>query len=148
MYLNSPLSLTLGDCIKGGVAIPHGRLTFSNGALWYNYSALSFHTDSLGAPRTLTFTGVKTQDKDFINHSWLKETYSHILREMSSFDPFYARLERVVDRRVTVTFGTTLSCTCNVEVSNGWRLHMNVGMISVKPDSTSLKLLTLSQLAE
>ena len=129
------------------MAIPHGRLTFSNGVLWYDYSALSFYTDAMGAPRNLTFTGVKTQDKDFFNHSWLKETYSRILYEMFSFDPFYARRGLDVDRHGTETFGVAPTCTCNVEVSNGWRLHMNVGVISSKPESTFLKLLTLSHTA-
>lgn len=147
-YLNEWLPLSLEEFIKYEIALPPGRLTFSDGVLWYDYDSLRFHTDQLKAPRTFSVAGVKLQDADFFNHDWLVENYVHILRELKSFDPFHGRKDKSPAWSETVIFLNSPVGTCHIEVVNGWRLRLAINAMNATSTDALLGVLDLRSAAE
>ena len=88
-YLNIPIALSVPECIQHGVPMENGRISFSQGALWYRFRRLRFSYSLAGAPSNMSASGIVCEDPEFMTEVWLVSVYQDILEGLSSVDPFH-----------------------------------------------------------
>ena len=118
-YLNIPIRApSLQECINDGHRIERGRITFSDGALWYSYGDMRFIYDDLGSPNSLNVNGLKCLDPEYMTHAWLADIYPQMLEAQGSVDPCHiAKQLQWPDQRILLLRGHDLvRVVCRAEM--------------------------------